>query len=190
MPASSAEVTPKQQKSQSAEKEKGIEAFSTAPQRSRVGAQQGILVRNARVYTADMDNPWAEAAACIGKFFAFVGSNEEAEAMLSHHSEVEWVVIDGRGRALVPGFNDAHMHMNSITPEVFKALSKAGITSVSDMSADSPEVMMRKLRALEDRGALSVRVNCSIGKLHFRKGEHLEVLHAKGGSSSGDKQPR
>lgn len=66
-----------------------------------------LLVTNARVYTVDESNPWAEAVAVRGNRIAFVGSAADAEMWQGPQTRV----IDGAGRTLLPGFIDSHFHL-------------------------------------------------------------------------------
>jgi predicted amidohydrolase YtcJ len=66
-----------------------------------------ILIRNARVYTVDETQPWAEAVAVRGNRIVFVGSAAEADSWRGPQTEV----IDGAGRTLLPGLIDSHFHL-------------------------------------------------------------------------------
>ena len=65
-----------------------------------------LIVTNAAVYTVDKHHPTAEAVAVIGDRIIAVGSRGEID--LSRGPQTK--VIDARGRLLLPGFNDAHVH--------------------------------------------------------------------------------
>ncbi len=65
-----------------------------------------LAVINARVWTGDARRPWAEAVAAKGERLIAVGSNAE----VSRVSGTATRVIDAKGRMLVPGFNDSHIH--------------------------------------------------------------------------------
>ena len=65
-----------------------------------------LLITNARVFTADPLNPWAEAVAVGGKRIAFVGSAADAQSFAGPGTEV----VDAGGRTLLPGFIDTHYH--------------------------------------------------------------------------------
>jgi predicted amidohydrolase YtcJ len=73
-----------------------------------VGAQRGetgpvdLIVVNGNVYTADGDNTMAEAVAVQGNKILMVGTNREVQRL----RRPQTVVIDARGGAVVPGFND------------------------------------------------------------------------------------
>lgn len=73
-----------------------------------VGAQRGetgpvdLIVVNGNVYTADGDNTMAEAVAVQGNKILMVGTNREVQRL----RRPQTVVIDAKGGAVVPGFND------------------------------------------------------------------------------------
>ena len=79
-----------------------------------VGAQRDdsdgpvdLIVHNARVYTADEDQSMAEAVAIRGNQILRVGSNREINRL----RRPQTTVIDAKGAAVLPGFNDAHLHL-------------------------------------------------------------------------------
>jgi predicted amidohydrolase YtcJ len=79
-----------------------------------VGAQRDdndgpvdLIVHNARVYTADEDQSIAEAVAIRGNQILRVGSNRE----ITRLRRPQTTVIDAQGAAVLPGFNDAHVHL-------------------------------------------------------------------------------
>jgi predicted amidohydrolase YtcJ len=65
-----------------------------------------LALLNGRLYTQDAARPTARALASVGNRIVAVGSDAEALAMAGPHAEV----IDLGGRAVVPGFVDAHFH--------------------------------------------------------------------------------
>ncbi|MBX3053101.1 MAG: amidohydrolase family protein, partial [Caldilineaceae bacterium] len=72
-----------------------------------MAASADLLISNARVFTADPSNPWAEAVAVQGNRIIFVGSGADARAFAAPHTEV----VDAAGRTLLPGFIDTHYHL-------------------------------------------------------------------------------
>lgn len=64
----------------------------------------GLVVRNARVWTADAGRPWAEALVVRDGRLLLVGSNSEAWRFAGARE------IDAGGRFVVPGFIDSHVH--------------------------------------------------------------------------------
>lgn len=73
-----------------------------------VQAQQyaDILLLNGKIWTVNTKQPEAEAVACIGGKIVFVGSTKDAQAWVGKTT----TMIDLKGRRVVPGFNDAHVH--------------------------------------------------------------------------------
>ena len=63
------------------------------------------VLLNGHVFTADPGNPWAEAVALRGDRVVAVGTTAEIAALASARSARR----DLGGRAVVPGFNDAHV---------------------------------------------------------------------------------
>ncbi len=77
-----------------------------------VGAQRDddgpvdLIVFNGKVYTADASGSMAEAVAVRGNQILRVGSNRDINRM----RRPQTVVVDARGAAVLPGFNDAGAH--------------------------------------------------------------------------------
>jgi hypothetical protein len=65
-----------------------------------------LIVTDAAVYTVDKQQPKAEAVAVIGDRIVAVGSPADIDLWRSPQTKV----IDARGKLLLPGFNDAHVH--------------------------------------------------------------------------------
>jgi predicted amidohydrolase YtcJ len=66
-----------------------------------------FVFENARVFTADSENPWAGAVAVTGNRIVFAGDTEEARSYKGPNTRL----IDGGGATLMPGFIDSHFHM-------------------------------------------------------------------------------
>jgi hypothetical protein len=76
---------------------------------SRLRAQDAdLIVRNARIWTADSARPRAEAVAIRGERLIAVGSNTDVERYRSPRTRV----IDAGGRFVTPGFIDDHTHFS------------------------------------------------------------------------------
>ena len=73
-----------------------------------------LVIRNAKILTIDKDNPRAEAVALKAEKIIAVTSNAQVEQYIQ---EGVSQVIDARGRLVVPGFNDAHIHFGPIDPD-------------------------------------------------------------------------
>ena len=84
-----------------------IAGFIVGAQRDDSDGPVDLVVQNARIYTADSDRSMAEAVAIRGNQILRVGSNREINRL----RRPQTTVIDAKGAAVVPGFNDAHLHL-------------------------------------------------------------------------------
>ncbi len=66
-----------------------------------------LVLTNGKIWTENPAQPEAAAVAIAGGRIAMVGSSEQALATAGSRTRV----VDLRGRRVVPGFNDAHVHM-------------------------------------------------------------------------------
>jgi len=66
-----------------------------------------LIITNAGVWTADPSQPKAEAIAVAGDCIVAVGTAAIVDAWRTPDTRV----IDVRGRTVIPGFNDAHIHL-------------------------------------------------------------------------------
>ena len=66
-----------------------------------------VAIVNARIWTGDDAQPWAQALVVDGETLALVGSDEDARKANAAQ------VVDAGGRLIVPGFTDAHVHFIS-----------------------------------------------------------------------------
>jgi len=76
-----------------------------------VGAQTrpaaDLIVVNARIWTVDKARPEAEALAVLRDRIVAVGTRADAEAWRGPAT----IVLDAGGKRILPGFNDAHVHL-------------------------------------------------------------------------------
>ncbi len=91
-----------------------------------------LVITGARVWTGDIENPWAEAVAIDGDTILAVGSAED----LAAHIGSETQVITVPGSMLVPGFIDTHVHFID---------GGGALASVQLRDADSPEEFTRRI---------------------------------------------
>lgn len=68
-----------------------------------------LIVVNGKVYSADGQDALSEAVAVRGNKVIRVGSTREIQRL----RRAQTIVIDAKGGAVVPGFNDAHAHFIS-----------------------------------------------------------------------------
>ena len=66
-----------------------------------------VIVVNANVHTVDPERPRAQAIGISGEFIIQVGSNGDVRKLAGRATRI----IDAGGRLVVPGFNDAHVHL-------------------------------------------------------------------------------
>jgi predicted amidohydrolase YtcJ len=72
-----------------------------------VAAEKADYVfKNGAVYTIESKNPIAEAVAVTGKKISYVGKNNGVDAFIGKNTQV----IDLKGKMLIPGFVDSHIH--------------------------------------------------------------------------------
>jgi len=89
-----------------------------------------IILKNARVITIDAARPAGELVAITGDLISFVGSQREQESFIGAGTKV----IDCRGRTVLPGFNDAHLHLFSLIRKLLSVdLSPASVRSIDDI---------------------------------------------------------
>jgi len=91
-----------------------------------------LIVTNAKLYTVDKSHSRAEAVAVIGTRIVAVGTSAEIDAWRGPNTRV----IDARGRLVLPGFNDAHVHFIS---------GGLQLDSVQLNDAESPEEFARRI---------------------------------------------
>ena len=65
------------------------------------------VIKNANIITMDANQPRVQALAMGGGRFIGVGSNEDVEGLIGPKVKV----IDLRGKTVLPGFIDAHIHV-------------------------------------------------------------------------------
>src|SRR5512135_1085811 len=65
-----------------------------------------VILTNAKIWTVDPERPTAEAVAIIGDRIVAVGSAADIDRWRGSATKI----IDGGGKLVLPGFNDAHVH--------------------------------------------------------------------------------
>ena len=88
-----------------------------------------LVLKNGKVITIDRLNPRVQAIAITGNFIIAVGSDAEIDKYIKPGATG---VIDLKGKMVVPGFNDAHIHFIQ-AGEALESLNLTGITNYRQM---------------------------------------------------------
>ncbi len=101
---------------------------------NNVKEQADMIIVNAKIWTGNAKQPFAEAMAITGDTIAAVGSNRE---VMKHKGENS-AVIDLGGRFVTPGFIDSHLHFLQ---------GGLNLASVQLRDASTPEVFISRIKA-------------------------------------------
>ena len=96
-----------------------------------------LVIINGKVLTIDNKNPTAEAVAMRGEKIIAVGTTDEISGFIKKGTTI---VIDAKGRLVIPGFNDAHVHFGPLDPDYIE------LRYTTD-----PSVITEKVRAQVER---------------------------------------
>ena len=89
------------------------------------------LLVHGQVFTADPDQPWAEAVVCAGGVISFVGSLAEAQALVGSDAEV----MDAGDGLVLPGFVDGHAHLMGTGSALTRAALRPA-TTLDEIAAE------------------------------------------------------
>jgi predicted amidohydrolase YtcJ len=92
-----------------------------------------LVIINAKVRTMDNAKQNAEAVAVIGNKIIAVGTNAEIRAFISVNTKT----IDAKGKLVIPGFNDSHVHFME---------GGFQLSAVDLRDAKSPEEFVRRIK--------------------------------------------
>ncbi|MDN5666923.1 MAG: amidohydrolase [Renibacterium salmoninarum] len=87
-----------------------------------------LVIQNANITTLNPANPQASTVAIRGGRIVAVGESADTRAYLGPATKV----IDARGRRLIPGLNDSHMHLVSYGATFNRETRWEGITSLKE----------------------------------------------------------
>jgi predicted amidohydrolase YtcJ len=116
-----------------------LAARHASPHTARMTAPS-LLILNAAVHTLDPVRPRAEAIAIAGNRVAALGRSRDLVKLATRRTRL----VDARGRLVLPGFNDAHVHF---------LMGGFSLTQVDLRAAASPEEFTRRLAAQAARQA-------------------------------------
>src|SRR5258708_31746317 len=96
-----------------------------------------VIVTNARIYTVNAQQKWAEAIAVRGDKIIAVGDRKQIEALRGPATKE----IDAQGRFLLPGFTDCHIHFMD---------GSLGLTRVDLNGATTIAEIQKRVKAYAD----------------------------------------
>ena len=107
--------------------------FAFSPNTNSQSRYADLVVTNAVVRTMDEKLPLAQSIAVAGNKIIFVGKDSETKKFIGAQTKV----IDAKGRLVLPGFNDAHVHI----------LGMGNMFSAVDLRfAKTPQEMVEKIK--------------------------------------------
>ena len=71
-----------------------------------------LIIVNARVFTGAAAAPWADALTIVGERIGAVGTTADLRKLAGPSTRV----IDAAGKVVIPGVNDAHVHIDELPP--------------------------------------------------------------------------
>ncbi|MFD0513821.1 amidohydrolase [Streptomyces aureus] len=97
-----------------------------------------LIVRNAKIHTGDPGRPHAEALAIHDGVITVVGDDKD----VAPHVGVGTKVVDALGRRVIPGLNDAHLHV-----------IRGGLNYVLELRWDGVRTLRQGLAMLREQAA-------------------------------------
>ncbi|MGD9587496.1 MAG: amidohydrolase [Pyrinomonadaceae bacterium] len=99
-----------------------------------IGQSADLVITNANIRTMDTQNPSARSLAVVGERIVAIGSDADTKGLIGPNTKV----IDAKGRLVVPGFNDAHVHFMETGYQ---------LASVDLRDAKTPQEFVERIRA-------------------------------------------
>ncbi|WP_409468756.1 amidohydrolase [Streptomyces sp. HC307] len=103
-----------------------------------IGDAAELVVRNAKIHTGDPHRPQAEALAVRAGVITVVGDDKD----MAPHIGPATKVVDALGRRMVPGLNDAHLHV-----------IRGGLNYVLELRWDGVPTLRQGLAMLREQAA-------------------------------------
>jgi predicted amidohydrolase YtcJ len=92
-----------------------------------------LVLLNGKIWTVNQQQPEAEAVACLVNKIIAGGANAQIQKLIGANTKV----IDLKGKRVVPGFNDAHVHFLD---------GGTGLASVQLRDAKTPDEFRQRIR--------------------------------------------
>ncbi len=93
-----------------------------------------LVVVNANIHTIDSKRPTARSIAVLGDKIIAVGSDADTKPLIGPKTKV----IDAKGKLVIPGFNDAHVHFLETGSQ---------LSSVDLRDAKTPQEFVERIKA-------------------------------------------
>ncbi len=87
-----------------------------------------IVLKNAKVFTLNQRQPWAQALAIHGNQIVAVGSDSDIQSWTDPQTKI----LSLEGRPVLPGFNDAHTHYIGAALDDACTFSLYGVTTLQE----------------------------------------------------------
>jgi predicted amidohydrolase YtcJ len=113
-----------------------LAAFTGSPAQAQLAAD--LVLLNGKIWTGNTKQPEAEAIASLGNRIIAVGTTAQLRKLIGANTKV----IDLKGKRVVPGFNDAHVHFFD---------GGAGLASVQLRDAKSPAEFRHRIGAFAQK---------------------------------------
>jgi predicted amidohydrolase YtcJ len=110
---------------------------AAAPVAAKSSQPADVILTNARVYTVNPQQPWAEAIAIRGDKIVAVGDPAKIEAYRGPATKI----VDAQGRLVLPGFTDCHIHFMD---------GSLGLTRVDLNGAGTVDEIQKRVKVYAD----------------------------------------
>jgi len=133
--------------------------FALSLSQAQLHAQQpaDIVLRNGKILTVDEGFSIAQAVAITGNKFAAVGQDADVMKQAGPNTQV----IDLKGRTVIPGLIDTHLHITG--PGVY----------AEDLTPDATRTMSIDWRGVNSKDDVLNQIRNLMEKYHFKPGEWL-----------------
>ena len=112
---------------------------AASPPAPAAGGPADLVLLHGAVYTQDPARPWAEAVAVRSGRYVAIGTDADVRAFAGRHTRV----VDLRGRMLMPGLVDAHIHAVEGANEELYACTFAASSTPEQIRAKIAECHQR-----------------------------------------------
>ncbi|HET9155093.1 MAG TPA: amidohydrolase family protein, partial [Myxococcaceae bacterium] len=99
--------------------------------RPAFGEAANTVLTNGKIFTSRASKPWVQALAIRGERIVGAGTTEEIRHLAGPGART----IDLGGRTVIPGFNDAHRHLDINPPGMVEVKTEAVDPSWTELSA-------------------------------------------------------